>query len=206
MPDSDGNLIPSDVESYTKGRLSASDPETLRALNAALAQVRQYCGWHVSPELQMTLTLDGNGRHDLWLPTLNIVSVDSITVFDSNLDATVSIDVNDPTQFAMSSSAPGILYRGQCGRWDWGYSNVSVTLTHGFAAPYDWQAAVLDVVDRMTAQVGNVMGNSGPMTGKRVDDVAYNWASPSEVKGVTEGLFGGVDRALVDHYRLAPFA
>lgn len=208
MPDANGNLIASDVESYTGGRLSASKPETLRALNAAQAAVRRYCGWHVSPILQTTLTLDGNGRRELWLPSLKIVSINSLTVFDSNLGEIVDIDVNDPTQFAMSSEAPGVIYRGPgTGRWNWGVGNVTVDFTHGFSDAYDWQAAVLELVDRMAAQVGNVMGTSGPMTQKKVDDVTYTWAGPSEVKGAaTEGLFGGMDHSLIDHYRLYPFA
>jgi hypothetical protein len=208
MPDSDGNLIPSDVESYTSGRLGASDPETLRLLNTALAVLRNYCGWYVSPTITETMILDGNDRHDMWLPTLNVVTINSITVFDSNLDATVDIDITDPTQFAMSSREPGIIYRGGCGRWTWGHGNVTVNLTHGFAEAYDWQAAALELTDRMSASIGNVMGNSGPMTSKKVDDVTYQWASPSEVKkGSPAGdLFGAIDHTLINQYRLIGFA
>jgi hypothetical protein len=51
------------------------------------------------------------------------------------------------------------------------------------------------------------MGNSGPMTSKKVDDVSYMWGSPSEVKGAaTESLFGGIDHTLVNQYRLIGFA
>lgn len=207
MPDSDGNLTTADVASYTKGRLDANDPETLRLLNTALSVLRNYCGWYVSPVITETMTLDGNDRNGLWLPTLNIVTVNSITVFDSNLNDTVDIDTSDPTQFAMSSREPGIIYRGNCGRWNWGHGNVTVNLTHGFAEAYDWQAAVLELVDRMSASVGNVMGNSGPMTSKKVDDVSYTWAGPSEVKGATtEALFGGIDHTLINQYRLLGYA
>lgn len=205
MPDSNGNLIPSDVESYTQGRLNADDPETQRALNAATSALRQYCGWHVCPELTLTITLDGNGQHELWLPTLKLVSVNSVSVFDSNLNATVDIDVDDPTQFAISSEAPGVIYRGPgTGRWNWGYSNVTVNYTHGFIDAYDWQGAVLELVDRMTSAVGMVVGNSGPFVGKKVDDVEYRWAD--RAIGPDAALFYGIDHSLVDHYRLLPFA
>lgn len=205
MPDSDGNLIPSDVTSYTQGRLDPDDPETLRALNSAMSALRRYCGWHVSPVIETTLTLDGNDRHEIWLPTLKLVSVTSVTVFESNLNSTIDIDVSDPTQFAISSEAPGVLYRGRAsGRWNWGYGNITVDFTHGYDDAYDWQAAVLELVDRMTSGVGMVVGNSGPFVGKKVDDVEYRWAD--RAIGPDASLFYGIDHSLVDHYRLMPFA
>jgi hypothetical protein len=204
VPDANGNLIPDDVQSYTQGRLLASDPETQRALNAAIAALQHYCGWHVSPVIQETVTLDGTGQNDLWLPTLKIVSIDSITAYDPGDGSTTTIDTTDPTQFSKSSEAPGFIYRGRWQRWPWGHGNITVEYTHGYDDAYDWQGAVLELVDRMTSQVGMVAGNSGPVVGKKVDDVEVRWAD--RAIGPNASLFYGIDHALVDHYRLMPFA
>ena len=61
-----------DFEKYQNG-----DPETF--LNAASEAVQRYCGWDIAPRATKTFTLDGRGSQHLWLPTLMLVDVLSVT-------------------------------------------------------------------------------------------------------------------------------
>lgn len=174
-------LRPEDVESYTGQRLSADDPEVQRALDAALARARRYCAWHVSPVQTETFVLDGDGSERLSLPTLAIESVDSITVNGV---------VIDPSEVASPAYAPYVLIRRN--RWPRGYSNIAVTVAHGYSAADcpDWREAVLRMVDQIFAIAENE--GLGALTSRQVDDVTLRWAS------------GGVDsdiRDLLDGYR-----
>lgn len=161
-------LLPFDVEQYTKGRLSQTDPETVRALASAKVRARGYCGWHVSPVRQDTFVFDGEGcSRDLLLPTLKIVSVVSVSIDGTPLD---------PTVVKVSASVPGMLHRTDS-NWPRGWSNISVTITHGYTmyqAP-DFREAVLAMVDQAQALVGEGEG-LGPLTKKRVDDVELGWS------------------------------
>jgi hypothetical protein len=56
-------LTPIDLQTYTQGRLLATDPNTKFVLGNALQQVRNYCKWHVTPvRVNETLTFDGPGE------------------------------------------------------------------------------------------------------------------------------------------------
>lgn len=191
MPTSE--LTTADAASYTKGRLDADDPETQRLLDAATAACRKYAGWHVTPTTTETITVDGSGWSSLILPTQKIVSLTSITA-----DGT-AVDLSEVQQ---SSDAAGVLYRTGCKTWPRGYSNVSVSLEHGWDDAYEFQAAILEMVDRMAAQVGKVQGNSGPMSEYRVDDVSYRWILTI---GNSPQLFSFINHQLVDRYRLVQF-
>lgn len=175
-------LTPADVEAYTQGRLSASDPETLRALNAALTRARRYCGWHVSPVRQDVAVLDRPSWIGIWnelaLPTLKVVSLDGIEIDG------VAMDLANVRE---SKEAPGIIATKDGRPWgagslllyDSGYGAIEVTFTHGYAAAdaEDFRSAVLALVDRaaMAAEGENV--GEGALVEKEVDDVRYKWAS-----------------------------
>ena len=55
-------------------------PRTVTALQAAEGALRDVCGWHVAPVLTETLTVDGNGRSKLKLPTQHIRAVTEVRV------------------------------------------------------------------------------------------------------------------------------
>ncbi len=177
-------LLPSDAEQYTKGRLDQTDPDVARALDAAKARVRNWCCWHVSPVLTETITMDGHGGCNLFLPTLKIVALTDIQIDG------VSIDL---TSVKRPADTPGVLYR-QAG-WPCGYSNITVTLSHGFTAAQcpDWREAILALLDQASMTAGT--GRSGPIISKKVDDVAINWS----------GLPKEVDDAPMDKRVLAPY-
>lgn len=178
-------LLPGDVEQYTKGRLSQTDPETVRFLDAALAKVRRYCGWHVSPVRTETILLDGNGVSYLPLPTLKIVELVSVTEDD------VALDLADIKQ---SASAPGIIARTNWRRWSPGFSNIEIEFSHGFTAAEaaDFREAVLSLIDDVSIAVGT--GRTGPLVGKRVDDVEIGWvgrfAETLEQSMLDKSIFG----------------
>ena len=63
-------LTTADVETFTRGRLSAGDPVVQDILNAALVRARNYTGWVVSPQVaDDAVTIDGPGGRELFLPT-----------------------------------------------------------------------------------------------------------------------------------------
>lgn len=176
------NLTAADVSAYTKGRLSEEDDEVVRALNEALARARRYCGWHVSPIRSETLMLNGDGGYELFLPTLKIGAITEITIDGEPIDlSTVKRD----------AEAPGVLIR-YC--WPCGFSNITVTLTHGYTATeaQDWRGAVLRMIDQASQSVGQQ--SISPMTQKKVDDVEYHWSDRVQ--------YTSLDATALSQYRL----
>jgi hypothetical protein len=168
----------SDVESFSGGRLSASDPEVERMLNAALRAARRYCGWPVNPVVTGdTVVIDGPGSRILNLPTRKVVELTSLTEDDVVVDlSTVRWSAGGP---------PGILERPVSvrkksnGWWTCYYQGVEVVMTHGYDddEAADWRYAVLSMVDQM-GQVLFAGRGELDMVSKKVDDVTYRWADP----------------------------
>ena len=80
--DVDGTLPPLiDVETFNEltGGRYADDERLDSAIDAASAAIRAYCGWHVAPVLDCSITLDGEAG-DIWLPTNALASVTSAKV------------------------------------------------------------------------------------------------------------------------------
>ncbi len=192
-------LVPGDVEQYTRGRLSQTDPETVRALNAALARARRYCGWHVSPVRTETITVDrpANNHPYLILPTLKIVSLNSITVNDVPVDlTTVRMSVDAPGVLSLNNWIPWDGWN-----WDSGWGLVQVTLKHGFTAAEaeDFRDGVLSLVNR-AARAASQEG-MGPPVEKTIDDVTYRWA-PGAL--ATEVTAAPLDKGILNKYRIMP--
>ena len=55
-------------------------------LAQAEAMVRAWCGWHIAPERDEVLTLDGPGGAHLTLPSLHVVDVASVVENGELLD------------------------------------------------------------------------------------------------------------------------
>lgn len=181
----DEDLTVVDVENYTKGRLSRDDPETQRALDAALARVRNYCGWHVSPVKTETMIKDGTNDRWLFLPTQKIVEITSVTECGTALDLTT---------VKQSADAMGILVK-TCGHWRHGFSNIEIELSHGYTAAEaaDFREAVLSLIDQASFTIGE--GRNGPLLSKRVDDVELTWS----------GLPRAIDDTPMNKSMLAPY-
>ena len=147
-------LTPTDVETYTQGRLHRDDTETARCLNAALSAARRYCGWHVTPVKENhQLVLDGPGGPLLVLPTLNLGELTSLTEDGDNVDL-------DEVRW----SRRGLVRKKSGGLWTCHFSAIEVTITHGFteADAADWRSAVLSAVDRISLGTGGAPRVIGP--------------------------------------------
>ncbi|WOH20131.1 hypothetical protein IRJ34_07345 [Paenarthrobacter sp. GOM3] len=120
-------------------------------LDAATAEVRRFCGWHVLPEHTEELVLDGNGLTELLIPSGNILDVTACS--NDGIDVLSSLDW----------SAKGILALAG-GRWTRKNRGVRITLRHGFDEAPDVAGVVAGVAARAAAQVGPVVRqNAGPM-------------------------------------------
>lgn len=78
----------SDFNAATNNRY-AGDARIEPAIASASAAIRAYCGWHVAPVLDCSITLDGEAG-DIWLPTNALASVTSATVGGEDVAVTGS--------------------------------------------------------------------------------------------------------------------
>lgn len=78
----------SDFNAATNDRY-AGDARIEPAIAAASAAIRAYCGWHVAPVLDCSITLDGEAG-DIWLPTNALASVTSAEVGGEDVTVTGS--------------------------------------------------------------------------------------------------------------------
>lgn len=187
-------LAVADVEAYTNGRLLAADADTAVWLDRALKAARRYCGWHVTPvQTDTDVVMDGPGGRLLALPTMRVVDLSALSENGTAADVDTELYVSES----------GLVRKVNGGCWTSRYGGITYTLEHGFDAATDWQTAVLELVDRMSQLVGSVVGNSGPMVRKRVDDVEYGWAMTIGDPG-NQRLYDMLNHTLLDSYRLEP--
>jgi hypothetical protein len=156
-------------------------------LDLALAVVRAYCGWHIAPSQEDTVTLDGAGTTIQALPSLHVTAVESVEVDGE------AVDTGNFTW-----SAAGFLrYGGECwpGRWSGVLRDVVVTFTHGYAElPAEIRAVVLSVAARSsTSPSGASTMQAGPYS------VALGRNADGSSGGVT---LTDLERAVLDRYRL----
>lgn len=78
----------SDFNEATNSRY-AGDARIEPAIASASAAIRAYCGWHVAPVLDCSITLDGEAG-DIWLPTNALASVTSAKVGGEDVTVTGS--------------------------------------------------------------------------------------------------------------------
>lgn len=171
-------LTVADVESFTAGRLPASDSETAKMLAAALGAARRHCGWHVNPILvDDAITLDGPCSRILNLPTRKLVELTSITE-DGHVVPLESVRWS-------AGGLPGALSRpisvrkNSSGWWKSFYQCIDVVMTHGYtdAEAADWRYAVLSMVSQM-GMMQMAGHDEADLLSKKVDDVTYRWADP----------------------------
>ena len=78
----------SDFNAATNNRY-AGDARIEPAIASASAAIRAWCGWHVAPVLDCSITLDGEAG-DIWLPTNALASVTSAKVGGEDVNVTGS--------------------------------------------------------------------------------------------------------------------
>lgn len=128
--------------------LTATEAERLEQ---AEALVRGYCGWHIAPERDDTVTLRASYGRDLFLPSLYVTSVDSVT------DDGAALTVEDDYRWTQS---------GVLSRCFWSDTEVVVEFTHGYEeVPADVTAVVQAIAARMVSNPRNLKREtSGPFT------------------------------------------
>lgn len=171
-------LAVADVVGFTGGRLVDSGPtgETARMLTAALSVARRETQWPVSPARTETITIDGPGSRVLWLPTLKLNSLNSVSEDGTVLDvSTVAPSAGDGPDMLRRVS----LRKKSKGWWSAEYGAVVIAMNHGFTEVQaaDWRQAILSMVDQMSLLPVKASGMSNfGQTRKEVDDVVYGWA------------------------------
>jgi hypothetical protein len=188
-----GELTPADVETFTRGRLLASDAVVVDILGAALVRARNYTGWPVSPvAVGDVVTVDGPGDSRLFLPTGKIGSVASVVEDGVTVDS---------SSYVVSADIPRMLYR-EDGCWTTEYAGITVTYTHGFTEEEaaDWRRAILLMVDQMSREQQTGGRTEDALLRKRVDDVEYQWADwgQSANRAITSV------QSMLDQYCLVP--
>lgn len=178
MPDDSGELVFTDLTAFTQGRLSGDEAQV--ALTGALAAVRRYCGWHVSPVRATTVDLDGPGSQLLVLPTLRLVGLTSVIENGTLLNLGVEV----------YASARGLVRKRNGAYWSANYGAITVEMTHGFDDAADFNAAVLSFADR-SSLIG--VGGRPTVVGP------FQYGTEAMAGG---SAFSAVERALLDHYRL----
>lgn len=96
-------------------------------LTGACDAVREYCGWHIAPVLTETVTVDGSGIAVQTLPTLNLLSVNSVLELGVALDAT-----------RVDFSANGIMEKRTGSPWTSRRRGIVAGITHGYPQTPGW--------------------------------------------------------------------
>lgn len=87
-------------------------------LEAAMATVRSFCGWHVAPVIEQDLILDGSGSLSLLLPSKHVLGVSGVT--------------ENGTPVQVHWSASGILRKESGQPWAPSLRGVTLHLRHGY--------------------------------------------------------------------------
>lgn len=146
----------------------------------ALAQVQAYCGWHVAPEVDETITLDGSGASALLLPSLHVVNITKVTEDGVELDPAYYTWSEIGVVRRRHEYADAEAWRTSLARWTFSFRGVVVEYTHGFdELPADLLAVVEQLADRASAPTGNLASKTvGPFTETYRDDLGQ--ISPGE--------------------------
>lgn len=149
-------------------------------VSAAEGAVRDYCGWHVSPILQQTFAMDGEGRSRILLDTMRLVEVVSVTV--DGQDVTGRVKAAESGVLEMPNDRCGF------GR---GLNSVIVVAKHG----YDPRE-----VPSVVALIASLAERFSSMFGNVIQSRSAGGSSESFFAG-SEALIS-TDRAKLEKYRL----
>ena len=119
MPEPDLLLTGAEVQAVTNRTMPSALADAIAVM--ATGAVRDYCGWRVAKTAAETFTVRSSGSAALFLPSLHVVSVDSVT--------------EDGVVLAASDfewDAGGVLERVGVAGWKTGRRTVTVTVTHGY--------------------------------------------------------------------------
>lgn len=166
------------VNTTELGAYLAGSPQS--AIDAATGAVRAYCGWHVTPEVTESVTLDVASGLVL-LPSLHVTAVSSVVADGDTLD---------PDRYEWS--AAGIL-RASLRR---GFRKVEVTMTHGYVDAPEIAGVILAMAARSVVSPDGVMRAQVGQISETYSQTANNQAG-----GIALLLS---EMSILDRYKLPP--
>lgn len=145
------------------------------------------------------MTLDGPGSRVLFLPSMKVVEIGSVTEDGTALDiSTVKASVGDGGEYRRRAA----LRKVGGDYWSSDYAAIELVIDHGFDEDEaaDWRQAILSMVDQMSLLP--IAGGSGTspfgIKSERIDDVAYTYDTYAAM--ADEVLFSAMH--VIDGYRL----
>lgn len=109
-----------------------STDRTAQDLDAASQVIRNYCGWHIFPELTESLVLDGPGTPLLVLPTRRLLAVTALT--ETALGTGSSAVVVNVADLEISTRK-GLVWHASRRCWTARASGIAITIRHGYPLP-----------------------------------------------------------------------
>lgn len=120
--------------------LAVGTPDRRFWLDAANAEVRRLCGWHVAPVITQTLEMDGTGGQFLLLPTNKLLKVTACT--NDGVDVLPYVDASEKGMLHLRS-----------GRWSTRFRGVTVTIEHGYESAPDVAGVIAAVAERSGSMI-----------------------------------------------------
>lgn len=178
MPDA--LVTPQAVAEASGGQVPEGDPRLPTLIAGATDAIRLWCGWHVAPVIEETVTLDSEGSASLRLPTGRLITANGLKVD--------GVPVPDD---AWDYSTAGMI-RLRRGVFPDRFRAVEVTITHGWP-----QAPSLAAV--ITRSVLSACASPMGATREQAGSISATWARA----GMT---LSDTDRRELAPYRLQHWA
>jgi hypothetical protein len=125
-----------DFADYLKRSFNSVETDAAQLmLDGACEAVTEYCGWHIAPEISETVTVDGTGTLIQTLPTLNLVSLDSVSENGRALDLGL-----------IDWSTNGVMEKRWCNGWTSRRRGIVAGITHGYQATPGWVTTLICAV------------------------------------------------------------
>lgn len=185
LPDDETSLpalvAPAEIAAASGGRISATDPRLDALCQTVSAAIRDYCRWHVAPNLSCSCVTEV-GTRVISLPAKIVTSLDSISVAGEDIDV-------DDVEWRRS----GQIRLGRCPRHRGRWGAYEVTYHAGVDASVTpiSQVAIQIALNNLVATPGVRSESVGQVS------LSYNLLS--------DGVSGGVQLLDRDKHMLAPY-
>lgn len=169
------------------------------ALVMASGVVRAYCGWSLSEETGVTVTLDSDGGYAVFLPSLYVTGVSAVVLNGTDPGGNpwptlVATDWDWRVNGQVSWLKDG------CG-WPYGGQRVTVTYSGGYA-PTDMPDGVKAVVATLAERLAQTSAIQS-----RLENVGGIQTNTTYSQAVTAGAgLTSVEQSVLDRYRIGVLA